>query len=221
MNVSVAIMAEIHIAKQYEADGYTVVRNPKQDLIPFNLEGYIPDILATRGDENILIEVKTSKARVNTEKLFKISKIVQSHPGWKFSVVTINEDEINEFKKSLPELDINKISKTLILVEGNLKNSNLSIFLVPQIWVCYISILSMHLINEGVEISGLSDLSILNSAYSEGILDYQDFERSREFLSLRNFVCHNLPGDADIENVEKFFKMTLLALNRYKNQISD
>lgn len=221
MNVSVAIMAEIHIAKQYETDGYTVVRNPKQDLIPFNLEGYTPDILATRGDENILIEVKTSKARVDTNKLFKISKIVQSHPGWKFSVVTINENEISESQKRTPELDIDKISRTLTLVEENLKNLELSVFLVPQIWICYISILSMHLINEGVDISGLSDLSILNSAYSDGILDYQEFERSRQFLSLRNFVCHNLPSDANIENVANFFKMTQSALNRYKNQISD
>lgn len=221
MSVSVAIMAEIHIAKKYEADGYTVVPNPRKDLIPFNLDGYIPDILATRGDENILIEVKTSKARVDTEKLFKISKIVQSHPGWKFLVVTINEDDISEFKKTIPEFDIDKITQTLVLVEGNLKNLNLSVFLIPQIWVCYISILSMHLINEGVETSGLSVLSILNSAYSEGILDYQELELSREFLNLRNLVCHNFAGDISTNNVEIFFKMTQSALNRYKKQVSD
>ncbi|MFV8770655.1 hypothetical protein ACNSPB_25945 [Yersinia enterocolitica] len=221
MSVSVAIMAEIHIAKQYEADGYTVVPNPRKDLIPFNLDGYIPDILATRGDENILIEVKTSKARVDTEKLFKISKIVQSHPGWKFLVVTINEDDISELKKTFPEFDIDKISQTLILVEENLKNLNLSVFLVPQIWVCYISILSMHLISEGVEISGLSVLSILNSAYSEGILDYHELELSREFLSLRNLVCHDFAGDISTKNVETFFKMTQSALIRYKKQVSD
>lgn len=221
MSVSVEIMAEIHIAKQYEADGYTVVPNPRNELIPFNLEGYTPDILATRGDEKILIEVKTSKSRVDAEKLFKISKIIQSHSGWKFLVVTINEDSISELKKNIPEFDIDKISHTLILVEENLKNSNLSVFLVPQIWVCYISILSMNLISEGVEISGLSGLSILNLAYSEGIIDYHELELSREFLNLRNFVCHNFASDISAKSVEAFFKMTQSALNRYKKQVSD
>lgn len=219
MSVSIGIMAEIHIAKKYEAAGYTVVPNPRDDLIPFNLEGYIPDILATRGDENILIEVKTSRARVDTEKLFKISKIVQSHPGWKFLVVTVNEDDISELKKTMPGLDINKISRNLIWVEENLKNLDLSVLLLPQIWVCYISILSMHLINEGVEVSKLSDVSILNSAYSEGIVDYQELELAKEFLRLRNFVCHNFAGDISTKNVEAFFKMTQLALNRYKKQV--
>jgi|GEM_PF-1380017 len=218
MSVSVAIMAEIHIAKQYEADGYTVIRNPRKDLIPFDLEGYAPDILATRGNEKILIEVKTSRARVNTEQLFKISKIVQSYPDWKFSVVTVNEDDISEFKNPYPALDISKIIQTLDLIERNLKNPGASLFLIPQIWVCYISILSMSLIDEEVEASGLSDLSIINAAYSEGIIDYEELERSRELLSIRNFVSHNLACDINIKEVESFFTMTKLALNRYRNQ---
>lgn len=218
MSVSVAIMAEIHIAKQYEADGYTVIRNPRQELIPFDLEGYIPDILATRGDENILIEVKTSRARVNTEKLFKISKIVQSYPGWKFSVVTVNEDDISEFKDPCSALDISKILQTLDLIEQNLKNSGISLFLIPQIWVCYISILSMFLMDEEVETSGLSDLSILNSAYSEGFIDYEELACSRDFLNLRNFVCHNLACDINKKEVEIFYTMTISVLKRYINQ---
>ncbi|EAN1668206.1 hypothetical protein PP793_004485 [Salmonella enterica] len=221
MSVSVAIMAESHVAKQYEADGYTVVRNPKKELIPFNLEGYTPDILATRGDENILIEVKTSKTRVNTERLFEISKIVQSHPGWKFSVVTINEDDISEFKKNASELDIDEISQTLALIQENIEKSGMSVFLVPQLWICYISILSMLLINDGIETSGLSDFGILNMAYSEGVLDFQGLESSRDFLRLRNFVCHNFAGDVNVKNVEDFFRMTLSALTKYINQISE
>lgn len=221
MSVSVGIMAEIHIAKQFEADGYTVMLNPGKNSIPFNLERYTPDILATRGDENILIEVKTSKARFNSEKLFKISKMVESHPGWKFSVVTVNEDDISEFKEPAPEHDIFKISQTLTLIKDNLTDSNVSVFFVPQIWICYFSILSIILRNEAVKISGLSSLSILNAAYSEGIIDYEELQSSRQLLSLRNFVCHNCAGDVSNKDVKGFFDMTLSVLEKYRCQIID
>lgn len=218
MSVSVAIRAEIHIAKQYEADGYTVIRNPRKELMPFDLEGYVPDILATRGDENILIEVKTSRARVNTEKLFKVSKIVQSYPGWKFSVVTVNEDDISEFKGPYPSPDIAQITKTLSVIEINLRHPSTFVFIIPPMWICYVSILSMSLRHDEVEVSGLSDQSILNASYSEGIINHEELELSKEFLSIRNFCAHNIACDINIEKIESFFAMTKMALNRYENK---
>lgn len=216
MSVSFGIMAELYIAKQYEEKGYTVIRNPGSELIPFNLDGYIPDILATKDDEKILVEVKTSKAHMNAEKLLKIGKLVQPHSNWKFLVVTVNEDDINKLKSSATELNIDNVFKSLNLIQENLKKLITPAFLIPQLWVCYISILRIWLIKEEYVIPDLTDLNILNLAYSEGIIDYEQFSQSKNFLNLRNFTAHNLAHNVNTTDVENYLAMTLFILNEYE-----
>lgn len=219
MSVRAAMRAESKVAKQYEDDGYTVILNPPKELIPFDLEGYTPDILATNNDENIIIEVKITNSSMDNEKLLKISDIIQSHPGWKFSVITVSEEELGKSKKNKFDLDINKIAEGLSLIEENLENPSVSGFLVPQLWVCYISILSILLRKDGIEIENLSDLSIVNSAYSEGHLNHEQLEASRRFLNLRNFAAHNIAQNINVIEVKCFFKLTVYFFDEMSRQV--
>jgi Holliday junction resolvase len=84
MNMMKSLQAERLIAKQYEERGYVVTLGPPPSRIPFPLGDHIPDILATKGSENILIEVKAPGARTDSDSYFRLDQQAQQHPGWQF-----------------------------------------------------------------------------------------------------------------------------------------
>jgi hypothetical protein len=100
MNMFAGIRAERLIAKRYERDGYAVTMEPPPSAIPFSLGNYRPDILASKGGENLLIEVKGSGARVDPQVYLSVDREVQRHPGWKFLLVTISDEERQELAPS-------------------------------------------------------------------------------------------------------------------------
>ncbi|WP_217550296.1 hypothetical protein [Pantoea sp. GbtcB22] len=200
MSINYGIIAEKEIAKQFENKGYVVILHPDKTHIPFDLGKYLPDLLAYRGNEHILIEVKTSKSKVDTKKFIEVSELIESHTDWKFMIVTVDDKLLNnegdEKKYKNNYLDL---KKELDLIGENLKNKSIVIFLIPHLWVVYISFIRNKIDALGLSHNGLTDLSILNMAYSEGLVSHLEYEKSKCFLELRNHSVHNIGHSIDLD----------------------
>lgn len=85
-----------------------------------DLGSYRPDLVAIKGEQGIVVEIKVSLKRLPTKKFNEISNMVSSHKGWKFALVTLDDDLNNilsvvnarlpnadELKKRLD--DVNKL----------------------------------------------------------------------------------------------------------------
>ncbi|EDN67721.1 hypothetical protein BGP_4960 [Beggiatoa sp. PS] len=72
------------VAKELEDDGYTVIFEPSPEQIPFSLDTYIPDLLATKNNDNLIIEIKTRDIPNIMNRYRKVIEIIQTHPDWKF-----------------------------------------------------------------------------------------------------------------------------------------
>ena len=85
------------IADNYRAAGYEVILNPtSRDLPPF-AAGYQPDLVATRPGDNVLVEVKHSASRSQTELYRELAERVSEHPGWRLDlIVSIPPNELSE-----------------------------------------------------------------------------------------------------------------------------
>ncbi len=53
-------------------------------------------MLASKGTENLLIEVKGSGSRIDPEIYLSVDREVQRHPGWKFLLVIVSDEEWQE-----------------------------------------------------------------------------------------------------------------------------
>ncbi len=73
----------LDLARQYEARGYTVRVEPAREAVPFDLGGYRPDLLAEKGDEHLLVELKTG-GPLPISYLQQIVETVRQHSGWRF-----------------------------------------------------------------------------------------------------------------------------------------
>ncbi|WLG34342.1 hypothetical protein PSH85_00860 [Pseudomonas simiae] len=200
--------AERLVAKRYEERGYTVIIEPPPAAIPFPLEGYKPDLLATKDSENLLIEVKRRGARVDSKLFFRVDEEVQRHPGWQFLLVTVADEELHELSTSTTaKLNEGVVQERLQQLDL-LLNSDMPVgFLLPTLWVAYVSVLRLLVAHEGniegASLDNLTDFSFINKAYSEGVTSIDEYQSARRFLNLRNNAVHSLDTVATTQECQE------------------
>lgn len=193
MNVSNALRAERLVAKRYEERGYTVTIEPSQSAIPFELGNYRPDILATNGEEWLIIEVKGPGARVNNEVYRELSRKVEEHPGWRFLLVTLAPEELEQpDAATLTNPTAAALRQRLEKLDRLHGVDESDGILLPLYWGAYMTALRLIVEQDGIELGMITDHSLINKAYSEGIVSFEDYESGKRLLSLRNLAIHSV-----------------------------
>jgi hypothetical protein len=215
MNMMKSLQAERLIAKQYEERGYVVTLGPPPSRIPFPLGDHIPDILATKGSENILIEVKAPGARTDSDSYFRLDQQAQQHPGWQFMLVTVSDDELQQSASSFTsDVSVESIREILRNLDGLVDDAKMSGLVLPGLWMAYVFALRILALEEHVETDGYTDLSLINRAYSEGIVSIEEYETARRLMTLRNQAVHSLKPTATPADCKLLRQMADTLLDR-------
>jgi hypothetical protein len=217
MNIAASSQAERLIGKRYEENGYAVTYGPQRGWIPFDLGSYTPDILAVRGNENLLIEVKSKRSPVDIDRYRLVDEEVQRHPGWRFLIVTAPDPELVTPQSSWPDDNVSaeKIERVLQQIDKIRAVSDLPALVLPQLWTAYIAALRLISPAQHNELP-LSDLSFLNQAYSTGLISYEEYESAKTLMKLRNLAAHSLDSAATEADVNILRGMVESALARLK-----
>lgn len=80
------------IARELVSDGYEVRVEPGPGFLPGKLARFRPDILARRGDENLVVEVKLTPEPASGAEVRALAEAVQERPGWRFRLATAPRD---------------------------------------------------------------------------------------------------------------------------------
>ena len=81
------------IAEEYRSKGYEVIEQPSPEQLPEFLAGYQPDVLVQRGDEAIIVEVKSRSSLAKDSRITEMARLVQREPHWNFELVLVGEEE--------------------------------------------------------------------------------------------------------------------------------
>ena len=81
------------IAEEYRSRGYEVIEQPSPEQLPEFLAGYHPDVLVRRGDETIIVEVKSRSSLTKDPRIREMARLVQAEPHWNFELVLVGEEE--------------------------------------------------------------------------------------------------------------------------------
>jgi hypothetical protein len=215
MNMVKGLRAERLIAERYEERGYVVTLGPPRSAIPFPLGNYTPDILAIKGDEKVLIEVKTSGARINQESYFRLDQEVQRHPGWRFLLVTVSDAELQEYPSSVASnVSIESIRENLRNMDPLVDDPKMSRLVLPSLWMAYVSALRLLVLDEDVELDDYTDLSLINKAYSGGMISIDEYETARHLMTLRNQAVHSFDTAATPPDCQQLLQMVCTILDR-------
>jgi hypothetical protein len=191
------------IAKQYADRGYTVLVEPKAaDGLPEELRVIAPDLVASRGDENIIIEVKTKGVNESRDRLIKLAKIVERYPNWRFYVHLFDPEE--EAGRQSPQ--------KATLVESlrsakNLFDQGHRVASLLLLWSAFEAAGEAALRNEGVEVSaGWEHGSLEMGLTFHGLLEDEDYRRLSNIRNIRNLAAH---GKVDLSVDDNDFDFLL------------
>ncbi len=183
------------IASVLERNGYTVIIEPSSKQVPIDLGSYLPDLIATKNDGGLVVEIKTSLKRLPTRRFTQIAQQVATNKGWKFALVTLDDDVnniISVTNSSLPEQEelkskINDIN-TLITM-GMLPIALISLWVQLESW------LRIKYDSSTENLNLLQTKRLINHLYSDGELSMAQVDLLNDLMQKRNEVVHGFKAE--------------------------
>jgi hypothetical protein len=178
---------ERRVALRYQEQGYDVVVHPSADELPFDLDGYEPDLIATRGDEKLIIEVRNSVMRGSIDRLIEAADRVRTSPPWQLLLVT--EDDVPG--ELLPGADLTLPGWAEIhhrLAEIDCVGDGPARLLLA--WAVLEAALRRHAFDSALPIHRLPTSALVKQLYTQGELPADAFETLLRRLEQRTLVAH-------------------------------
>ena len=189
------------LAEELRQKGYTVNLQPQSDSLPFDLESYLPDIVARKGDEGLIIEIKSSAKRISIDKFHNISNEISKHKGWRFILVTLDDEGVDLFSytvESLPSRE--EINERKEKVEQLIKIDMFDAALL-YLWSTLESCLRILALNTNIPVERLSFNKLSDHLYSNGELSIGEHEYLKQILEVRNQVAHGFKAEIQADQL--------------------
>jgi len=80
------------VAAEYHRQGYRVIRPDALAPLPSFLGDCRPDLIAEKGDDHVVIEIKPGRALKGSNELKELAARVAGQPGWRFELVALGNE---------------------------------------------------------------------------------------------------------------------------------
>src|SRR5271166_287921 len=81
------------VAQRYRDEGYHVVLRPFGDQVPSFISGFQPDLVAKRGNEGVVVEIKANRMDLSSDhQISQLAEIVNARPGWRLDLVVLEPE---------------------------------------------------------------------------------------------------------------------------------
>lgn len=201
------------LAEKYQANGYTVEIEPDLSHIPFDLNGYRPDMIAIKEDSKLIIEVKQKIQKVSIEHLQAIAQLISEHQGWRFIVVTPDDVENNYFlnvQENYPtwsELS-NKVAQIPLIIDSIGHAASLI-----YIWGLVEAVLRRYAIDSSIPVENFPFTRMAKHLYSLGELSIDELNLLLAVQASRNKVAHGYSVEITRETLNQLTNFINKALS--------
>jgi hypothetical protein len=118
------------LGRQYREEGYSVMLHPEGDQVPEFAKDFGADIIATRGEERVIVQAKYDRAALEADPKVPLrAEITNAQPGWRYDLVILNEgDPFRRMTRDAREPSNEEIEELLayterMLAAGDLRSS--------------------------------------------------------------------------------------------------
>ncbi len=103
------------VARQYRDEGYVVLLHPGADQLPAFAADFGVDLLAVRGEEKVLVQVKEDRASLEADPAIpRRAEIVSANPGWSYDLVLLHgQSPIERIARRFGEPSLEQINLML------------------------------------------------------------------------------------------------------------
>lgn len=182
------------VAERYQRDGYEVIIEPGPQAIPFDLDGYGPDLIARKGDSTLIVEIKTQAERISFDQLRSVVDEVKRHAGWRFVLVTAqdvlalgvpgeNEDHYPWEEVTQRVNDAERLSDL---------GENEAAYLI--LWIAFERLMRFQARRISLPVDRLAPAIMIRQLYSQGELSMAQFDTALDCQQIRNRIVHGFPA---------------------------
>jgi hypothetical protein len=148
--------------------------------------GYIPDLILRRGDEVLVVEIKSQEEHRSLEQVRVLKRMVESKPNWKFRLYVVPQPEAAANLKDNLE-DLKKIITRAKQLDRSGEYEAASVMLWVAVEVALRTLLTHRQSRPNLGVSGLS---MARSLLSLGELSENELELIEQGWRRRNLGVH-------------------------------
>lgn len=202
------------VAQRYRDEGYDVVVHPGGDLVPTFLSGFQPDLIATRGKESAVVEIKTNRVDLSNDPyITRLAEIIEAQPGWRLDLVVLeSESTVDRAAQDATEPTEDQIFQTLRSAE-ELADKGYAPSACVMAWAGLEA--AMRRIRDDAELYGrTTPIELMRALYSNGFLSREQFDRLRDSFKIRSQIVHGLVPPRIEPDMVRFIAATARSLVR-------
>jgi hypothetical protein len=189
------------IRLKYEREGYKFIVEPQPKDIPAFLEGFIPDAIAVGADENVIIEVKSTRGSADSSAAARfLANEVPKHPGWRFDLVIA--EIMDRHGDTHAEPDKRQLHAELDSLKVLRRAAGDKVALVIAWGLLEAVTRRLYLNQQAGEPKRYLPTTIVETLVSEGIVDDED--RLLRLAKSRNQLVHGFTG-IEVEETDMQF----------------
>ncbi|MCC5657032.1 hypothetical protein LC608_08530 [Nostoc sp. XA010] len=180
----------LKLAEEYREKGYEVFFHPNPEDLPDFLNHYRPDMIVRRGEENVVIEVK-SRSSLNSssnQDLRNLAQAVEKHPAWRFELVMTNPEDIMYSLKAEGSLQEHEIESQLQVARQLITQHPESAILYS--WSLVEATLRLIAQKEELSLQKFDPLYLVKQLAIEGVISKSEYQLLMNSLLLRNSIAH-------------------------------
>jgi hypothetical protein len=190
------------LAEKYKNQGYNVMVAPLPSQLPDFLSSFQPDLLVTKPDDNLVIEVKAKQSLRFTEETRRLADIVSRRPGWRFDLVLYLDDNIGVTDLFSPSQVLAKPEIEGYLAEVD-KLFSLKLFTSAFLlaWTATEATLRYLAKHHVLMIPTFHPLVFCKELAYQGIISSEQYNLLSQLIPIRNSLVHGIKTKPIEENV--------------------
>jgi uncharacterized protein YutE (UPF0331/DUF86 family) len=187
------------LRRQYEADGFDFIENPSGSALPDFLRSIPPAAIAVGPNQNVAIEVKTSRRLRDQGRLAQMAQLFQKHANWQFKI--FYADDLSSADDVLPVAAKGVIESEIAEVRSVLRDGSVKAAFILA-WAL-VEAATRRLGRGTSEQTPKSASSVAELLGREGLISNEDARGLWQLASARNAIVHgDLGHDVKAEDVE-------------------
>ncbi len=194
------------VGQVYRDKGYDVLIEPQSDQLPDFLQAFRPDLIVHKGDEHIVVEVRTRGQVSDFPQVNELAKVVRNEVGWKFELFLLGPEN-SFFVDEASPLTVEEIRSKRKEVALFFENEHLeAAFLMG--WSLVEAILRVLAVKEEIACETSTPDYLLKQMTFEGIIareTYRDLKRAQQ---TRDAIAHGFKSSQlTVETVQELIDL--------------
>ena len=212
----------LQLAQEYRDKGYEVLLEPTLENLPDFLQKYRPDIIASRGSESVVIEVKSRSAlnSASHQYLRDLAQLIEQQPGWRFELVITNPEDTAYSRQAEESFQQSEIESRLQVAKQIVTQHVESSFLYS--WSLVEATLRLVVQKEGLNSQRFSPIYLVKELVIEGVISKSEYQLLMNAISLRNAIIHGFKTTQQItqDSVYELIEITEQLLKTLHSEVA-